>query len=61
VKVGDLIKTKRGNRLGIIIEVFSDLDLENPWIKVHWTHPKEAYEWCNRVGLLVVDAAVESK
>jgi rRNA processing protein Gar1 len=51
VKPGDLIKTKTGNRIGVIVEIFGDLDPKNPWIRIRWTHPQDAYEWCKQEGL----------
>jgi len=35
----------------IIVEIFGDLDPENPWIRVRWTHPVDIYEWCKKEGL----------
>jgi len=51
VKTGDLVKPKNSDRIGIIIEVFGDLDPNNPWVRVHWTHPQTTYEWCKMEGL----------
>jgi len=51
VKPGDLVKAVKNDRIGIIIEIFGDLDPENPWIRVRWTHPIGTYEWCKKEGL----------
>jgi hypothetical protein len=51
VKTGDLVEPKKGGRIGIIVEIFDDLDAENPWIRVHWTHPFSSYEWCKLQNL----------
>ena len=51
MKPGDLIQTKKGKRIGIVIEIFADLDPKDPWIRVRWTHPMDTYEWCKEAGL----------
>jgi len=53
VKPGDLVKTSKNDRIGIIVEIFGDLDPNNPWIRVRWTHPNDIYEWCKKEGLLL--------
>ena len=52
--LGDLVQTKKGGRLGIVTEIFADLDPSNPWVRIRWTHPKDTYEWCKMSGLLPV-------
>ena len=54
MKPGDLVKDKKGHRIGIILEVFGDLDPLNPWIRVRWTAPYEGSEWCKHAGLELV-------
>ncbi len=54
--LGDLVRTKKGGRLGIVTEIFADLDPLNPWVRIRWTHPKDTYEWCKMSGLLLVRA-----
>jgi hypothetical protein len=56
VTPGLLVRTKRGSRMGIVVEVFMDLNPKDPWIRVCWTHPKDTYEWCKMSGLEFVDA-----
>jgi len=51
VKPGDLVTDKKRRRMGIVIEVFGDLDPSNPWIRVRWTTPFEGSEWCKGAGL----------
>ncbi|HIB02059.1 MAG TPA: hypothetical protein EYO31_09450 [Phycisphaerales bacterium] len=51
MKTGDLVKPKKGKRIGIITDVFGDLDPDNPWIRVRWTAPYEGSEWCKMSGL----------
>ena len=41
---GLLVRAKRGSRMGIVVEVFVDLNPKDPWIRVCWTHPKDTDE-----------------
>ena len=55
VKPGDLVKTKKGiGQLGFVVEIFADLDKNNPWVRVLFTHPNETYQWCKKEGLIVI-------
>jgi len=56
MKPGDLVKSKKFNSVGVVLEVFSDLDADNPWVRVLFTHPKETYQWCRVNGLEVLKA-----
>jgi len=51
VKPGDLVRSKKFNSIGIIVEVFDDLGDDNPWIRVLFTHPVETYQWCKMSSL----------
>ncbi len=55
IKPGDLVKSaKFKNSIGIVIEVFRDLDVKDPWIRVRYTHPVETYQWVKRSGLILM-------
>lgn len=54
MKKGDLVRSTKFNSIGVIIEVFSDLDPKNPWVRVLFTHPKETYQWCRVNGLELI-------
>jgi rRNA processing protein Gar1 len=54
MKLGDLVTDKKRMRIGIVIEIFGDLDPNNPWIRVRWTAPFSGSEWCKGVGLQLV-------
>jgi len=54
VKPGDLVKPVKGPQIGFVIEIFDDLDKNNPWIRVRWTHPTDSYQWCKRSGLITI-------
>ena len=52
MKPGDLVRSERYNQIGIVIEIFDDLNKDNPWVRVLFTHPTQAYQWCKMSGLL---------
>ncbi len=59
---GDLVKDKRGGRLGIIVEIFGDLNPKDAWVRVRWTTPYNSYEWCKQSGLILINNQdIESK
>lgn len=45
MKKGDLVKAHRHNLIGIVVEVFDDLNPEHPWIRVLFVNPEETYRW----------------
>ena len=51
MKPGDLVTDKKRRRMGIVVEIFGDLDPSNPWVRVRWTIPFEGSEWCKGAGL----------
>tara|TARA_R100000664_G_C2753122_1_gene140490 strand:+ start:551 stop:748 length:198 start_codon:yes stop_codon:yes gene_type:complete len=60
VKPGDLVKsTKHNNSIGIVMEIFADLNTENPWIRVLFTHPKQTYQWVKQDGLQLIKEGQE--
>lgn len=55
MKQGDLVKAiKHNNSIGIVMEVFSDLNSENPWVRVLFTHPSKTYRWVKEDGLKLI-------
>lgn len=54
MKRGDLVLAKKFKSIGIIVEIFDDLDKDNPWIRVLFTTPKETYQWCKQNGLTII-------
>jgi hypothetical protein len=54
IKRGDLVESIKFKSIGVVIEVFDDLDLDNPWVRVLFTHPKETYQWVKAKGLSVI-------
>ena len=51
MKPGDLVTDKKRMRIGIVVEIFGDLDPNNHWIRVRWTAPFSGSEWCKGAGL----------
>ena len=59
---GDLVKDKRGVRLGIIVEIFGDLNPKDAWVRVRWTTSDNSFEWCKQSGLIPINNQdIESK
>ena len=56
VQRGDLVRVDRYNAIGIVVDVFDDLDKKNPWIRVHFTTGSAAGtgRWCKTEGLKVI-------
>jgi len=55
ISAGVLVQARKGSRMGIVVEVFPDLNPNDPWVRICWTHPKDTYEWCKLGGLDVVE------
>ena len=54
MKPGDLVTFINGKGIGIIIDIFGDLDPDNPWVRVRWTVAGDAYQWCKYQNLKVI-------
>tara|TARA_B100000029_G_scaffold311698_1_gene304236 strand:- start:82352 stop:82579 length:228 start_codon:yes stop_codon:yes gene_type:complete len=52
MKLGDLVKSTRYGQMGIVVEIFDDLNKSNPWVRVLFTHPVQTYQWCKLDGLI---------
>jgi hypothetical protein len=52
MKPGDLVRSTRYGRMGIVVEIFDDLNKDNPWVRVLFTYPAQTYQWCKMSGLL---------
>ena len=40
--------------IGVVMEIFGDLNPHDPWIRVAFTHPAQSYQWCKQSGLELV-------
>ena len=54
MKVGDLVQIEKHGAIGIVTDIFDDLDPKNPWVRVAFTHPHQTYQWCKQSGLQVI-------
>jgi len=55
VKPGDLVKSNRFvNKVGVVVDIFGDLNPEDPWVRVRWTIPVHSFEWCKQQGLSII-------
>lgn len=52
---GDLVKLKKSgfDSIGIVIEIFDDINKDEPWVRVLFTHPSETYQWVKMSGLML--------
>lgn len=62
MKIGDLVRSnKYPERMGFVIEIFNDLDANDPWIRVGWTTPQHLFEWCKQQGLTILNEDTTKK
>tara|TARA_Y100000310_G_scaffold236062_1_gene239234 strand:+ start:1276 stop:1467 length:192 start_codon:yes stop_codon:yes gene_type:complete len=55
MKIGDLVRSnKQDEKVGVIVDIFGDLNPEDPWVRVRWTTPAHSFEWCKQQGLSVL-------
>ena len=41
----------REDKVGVIVDIFGDLNPDDPWVRVRWTSPEPGFEWCKINGL----------
>lgn len=58
---GDLVKSKKHKAMGIVIDVFGDLDPENRWVRVLFSGPPKTSQWCKEQTLTVVSKSDSPK
>jgi len=53
IQKGDLVRSIKYGAIGIVVDIFADLDDKNPWVRVHFTSGVHtgSYQWCKIVGL----------
>jgi hypothetical protein len=54
MKSGDLVRANKGTGIGIVVDIFGDLNPADPWVRVLFTHPAHTYRWCKMSSLVVV-------
>lgn len=53
MKKGDLVKIVKHGAIGVVTEIFDDLDPKDPWIRVVFMYPAQTYQWCRQSGLRI--------
>ena len=62
VKSGDLVRASRShNAIGIVTEIFGDLDPKDPWVRVLFSAPVRTYRWCKMSSLTIVNKEGDPK
>ena len=47
MEVGDLVRWFKTNQIGIILDIFGDLDPEDPWVRVMFQKEnQQTFQWC---------------
>tara|TARA_A100000172_G_scaffold78010_1_gene63059 strand:- start:132 stop:368 length:237 start_codon:yes stop_codon:yes gene_type:complete len=54
LKPGSLVKSGKASNIGIVVDIFGDLNPDDPWVRVLFTHPAQTYRWCKMSSLKVV-------
>jgi len=54
MKKGDLVRVYKHGAIGLVVELFDDLDSEDPWVRVAFTHPNPTTQWVKRSGLEII-------
>jgi rRNA processing protein Gar1 len=54
VQPGDLVRLIKHGHIGVVVDVFGDLDPEEPWVYVLFTHPAQSYQWRKKSSLVLL-------
>jgi hypothetical protein len=54
VKIGDLVRIYKHGAIGVVTDIFDDLNPKDAWIRVAFTHPSATYQWCKESGLELI-------
>ena len=55
MKVGDLVRWTKINQIGIIVDIFGDLNPQDPWIRVVFQKSDEqSFQWCKVSSLELI-------
>ena len=47
MEVGDLVRWFKTDQIGIILDIFGDLDPEDPWVRVMFQKEnQQTFQWC---------------
>ena len=55
MKVGDLVRWAKTDQIGIVLDIFGDLDPQDPWIRVVFQKgDQQTFQWCKISNLEVI-------
>jgi len=54
MKKGDLVRWAKTSQIGVVIDMFGDLDPENPWVQVVFHGKSQHTQWCKKDALVVI-------
>lgn len=57
MKPGDLVALKKSKVpvVGIVLEIFDDLDKTEPWVRVLFTSRNNIFQWVKKSGLVILE------
>ena len=60
MRLGDLVKSKKHpDTIGIVTEIFDDINEDNPWVKVVFTGAAKSSQWFKKDSLIVINKKEE--
>ena len=52
MKVGDLVRWAKTDQIGIVLDIFGDLDPDDPWARVMFQRDQlQTFQWCKMSSL----------
>tara|TARA_R110000751_G_scaffold82167_1_gene165459 strand:+ start:578 stop:817 length:240 start_codon:yes stop_codon:yes gene_type:complete len=56
IQKGDLVRSIKYRAIGIVVDIFADLDAANPWFRIHFTSGAQSgsSQWCKLAGLEII-------
>jgi len=55
MEVGDLVRWFKTNQIGIILDIFGDLDPDDPWVRVMFQKEnQQIFKWCKISSLVPI-------
>ena len=55
MKVGDLVRWSKTDQIGIVLDIFGDLDPDDPWVRVMFQRTdQQTFQWCKMSWLSLV-------
>lgn len=55
MKVGDLVRWNKTSQIGIVLDMFGDLDPDNPWVQVMFQGGSNSTQWCKKDSLVIIN------